>query len=341
MALSQRARRNLRLIRNHAVVAMTIGGAFGFLLTSYSLIGLVDGIAIGFLTATSLACFELFLMGGPAGRALRRLPFAGLLALRVAVYGTVAMGAYAAGRLLVSGPANLFVADAPFFWSIAFSLAFSVAANFFMLVRRLAGPGVIAHFVLGRYNRPRPERRSLLFLDVVGSTAIAERIGAARFHALLNSVMYDIAGPVTEYGGELHKYVGDEAIITWTASGDVVDPRPAACVAAIVDRLDRRASEYEKTYGNAVRLRAGLHVGDVVTGEMGDQRQEIAMVGDGVNTAARLVDAARDTGHQVIATTVAIDPQHLPKGWQSRPLGPVALRGKAEPLELAALERAA
>jgi hypothetical protein len=45
----------------------------------------------------------------------------------------------------------------------------------------------------------------------------------------------------------------------------------------------------------------------VVTGELGDQRQEIAMLGAAC-TAARLVDAARETGAGVVATVGAVDP---------------------------------
>ena len=340
MTVSPRLRRALALTLRITIVAMIVGAGFGFVLTSYAPRSLATGAGVGLLTAVPLSLFEFVVVSGPLGDRLRRAPFAALLAMRGVVYVAVVLGGYVAGRALAGGFERAFIVDRTFAWSLGFSLLFGVTVNFVMLVRRLAGAGVIAHFVLGRYNTPRPERRALLFLDIVNSTGFAERIGPARFHALLNRVMFDVAGTVLEAGGEIHKYVGDEVIVTWPAPAAGVDPRPGACLGQIFDRLDRRSADYAASFGAPVRLRAGLHVGEVVTGELGDLRQEIAMLGDGMNTAARLVDAARDSGDAAVATSGSVDPARLPAGWRARPLGAVTLRGKTAAVELVALERA-
>jgi adenylate cyclase len=332
-------RRALILTAQISIVAVATGAAVGTPLSSDVRAGAVLGALASAIIATTLCCFELVVMPGPLGRGLRRLPFFALFLLRTAVYLAVSYLGFVLSHGLVIGEWTWTNFDRTRVWSLVYSGLFGIAVNFVMLVRRLAGPGVIARFVLGRYHRPRRERRYLLFLDMVGSTGAAERLGPERFHLLLNRVMYDIAGPVASHGGEIHKYVGDEAIVTWLAPESGIDARPSACVLAIQDALEGRTGTYVQEFGAAVRLRAGLHLGEVVTGELGDQRQEIAMLGDGINTAARLVDAARETGQTVVATVGSIDPASLPPAWRVRPLGAVALRGKQAPLDLLAIER--
>jgi len=333
-------RRALTLTVQISAAAIFLGALVGTVLSSDMLAGAMMGAIASAIIAPTLCGFEMIVMEAAPGRALRRLPFFALFLLRTAVYLAVSYLGFVLGYAATFGLWTWTTFDRTRVWSLAYSALFSMAVNFVMLVRRLAGPGVIARFVLGRYYRPRAEQRYFLFLDIVGSTAIAEAVGPARFHELLNQVMYDIAAGAAETGGEIHKYVGDEAIVTWLATGAGVDPRPARCVALIVERLDARAAYYAGRFGAPVRVRAGLHRGAVVTGELGDQRQEIAMLGDGINTAARLVDAARDSGQAIVATPAAADPAAAPAGWRIRPLGPVALRGKAQAIELLAIERA-
>jgi len=332
-------RRALILTAQITAVAIVLGALIGTMLSSDMIAGALLGALASAIISGTLCAFELVLMDGPLGRGLRRLPFFALFLLRTAVYLAVSYLGFVLSHGVIFGEWTWTNFERTRVWSLVYSGLFGVAVNFVMLVRRLAGPGVIARFVLGRYHRPRRERRYLLFLDMVGSTGAAERLGPERFHLLLNRVMYDIAGPVAAQGGEIHKYVGDEAIVTWLATGPGIDARPGVCALAIQDTLEGRAGAYVQEFGAAVRLRAGLHLGEVVTGELGDQRQEIAMLGDGINTAARLVDAARQTGQMVVATVGSVDPASLPPAWRVRPLGAVALRGKQAALDLLALER--
>ncbi|MFP4365353.1 MAG: hypothetical protein ACLFR1_15935 [Spirochaetia bacterium] len=54
-----------------------------------------------------------------------------------------------------------------------------------------------------------------MFLDLTSSTAIAERIGHVQFLSLLRDFFMDVSEAVIAHGGEIYKYVGDEAIILW------------------------------------------------------------------------------------------------------------------------------
>jgi class 3 adenylate cyclase len=166
----------------------------------------------------------------------------------------------------------------------------------------------IDSFVAGRYYHPRREERILLFIDMRASTAIAERLGEERFLDFLNRFITDLSLAIAEAGGEIHKYVGDEIIATWTLAAGLND---AACVRACfaaVDRLAERGPAYERDFGCRADSRAGLHCGSVVVGELGYLKKEIALIGDSMNTAARIQEACRDTGCRVLASAALIGP---------------------------------
>ena len=86
-------------------------------------------------------------------------------------------------------------------------------------------------------------------------------------------------------------------------------------------------------------MRAGLHCGPVVTGEMGSVKREIVFLGDTVNTAARIQELCRETGDRVLASADLIDRLELPRGIAKRSLGDLRLRGKGADLALYALTK--
>ena len=89
-------------------------------------------------------------------------------------------------------------------------------------------------------------------------------------------------------------------------------------------------------------MRAGLHCGPVVTGEMGSVKREIVFLGDTVNTAARIQELCRETGDRVLASAELIDRLELPAGIAKRSLGDLqAARQGRRPRALRADEGAA
>ena len=82
--------------------------------------------------------------------------------------------------LFPAGPDASFRFDRDFANSMIFSAVFAVVISIVMQLDRLLGRGVLASFVIGRYHKPREEERIFLFLDLVGSTALAERPSGSR-----------------------------------------------------------------------------------------------------------------------------------------------------------------
>jgi adenylate cyclase len=179
-----------------------------------------------------------------------------------------------------------------------------------------------------------------LFIDIEGSTALAERLGEFAFHRLINRFVVDVSEPIVAAYGEIHRYVGDELIASWKLADGITD---AHCVRACFDALDRLAmlrSVYLRDFGTPVHCRAGLHCGPVVTGEMGSVKKEIVFLGDTVNTTARIQEFCRQTGDRVLASAALVNRLELPFGITKRPLGDLRLRGKESDVVLYALQRA-
>ena len=170
----------------------------------------------------------------------------------------------------------------------------------------LLGRGVLVGLILGRYHRPREEVRIFLLIDLRESTQIAERLGNLRYHAFLSRFISDVTAGVVRYRGEVHRYVGDEVILTWTAEEGLRDARCVRAVFAIADTLEAARTAYEADFGAVPSFWAGLHMGPVVTGEIGTVKHEIAFLGDALNTASRIEQASKQLRREVLASAAVI-----------------------------------
>jgi adenylate cyclase len=335
--MREQVRRRWRIVRNFALLGLLGGAAYGLVASNGELRAPLQGAVTGLFISGVAAWFEAIFMRSTAGKALQRLSFARLLALKTVIYVTVIFLGTEAGDLAGGRPLAL---DRALFLTILAGLAVSIVANFVMQVNLMLGQGELARFMRGRYHHPREEERIFLFLDLVGSTALAERIGGVPFLELLSEVYGEIAGPILEYRGEIHKYVGDEVIVTWRPETGLPAARCVACALAIQTLLAERASSYRARYDAEPAFRFGLHLGRVVSGEIGSVKQEIAYLGDPVNITARLIDVCRERGKDAIASGALLDRLSLPAGVRAEPLGAVTLRGRQAALPLFALSAA-
>ncbi|MBN8986816.1 MAG: adenylate/guanylate cyclase domain-containing protein [Rhizobiales bacterium] len=323
------------------MISAAIGAGYGYetsFATAAGLRGLVRGALTGALIGAAVSSLVAFVLEAPGAR-LARASFMVTVAVRSLVYLVIFLAAIAVGQLIVPNhpldrAVNISRDD------ILFCFGATIVVSFLFEVNSLLGPNVLLSFVTGRYHRPQVEQRVFLIMDMKNSTAAAERLGEVDFHRLVNRLVSDLTGPIVLREGEIHKYVGDELIATWPLATGL---KNAACVRACfmaLARLVEHGAEYEREFGAAAQVRASLHCGPVVVGEMGSVKKEIAMLGDTLNTAARLVDACRDSGESVVASVSLLDQLELPPNVIARPLGLIRLRGKEQAIDLCALDQA-
>jgi len=323
-----------------AVPLSALGGVFfcfliGRVETRWLLQGALTGAAIGL----PLAAFETRLFLPRLSDALRRFSFSVHLLLKTFFYLLVIVLGIQLGRIVVERPYPGFPLNSAFVSAVLFSFTFSIALNFIFLVRRMLGTSVLSNFVLGKYYRPREEERIFMFLDVEASTALAERIGHRQFHAFLNRFFFDLSEPIQATKGIIHQYAGDGVVVSWLSAGGVKTADCLRCYFAICDQLAAASSIYVRDFGVPPSFRAGLHAGLVVAGEIGDLKQEIVFLGDTVNTAARVLEACKTLGQPLLVSRDLLDYVALPADLSAQSLGPIALRGKKEPVELLTVKR--
>ena len=341
MVVDERIRLLFPRILSFTAIAAVLGAGYGYetsIAADAGLRGLIRGALTGALIGTVGGSFNALVLQAPGTR-LARASFMFTVAVSSLVYLAVFLGAIAVGQFLVPNhpparPANISRDD------ILFCFGATFVVSFLFEVNSLLGQNVLLSYISGRYRRPQVEQRVFLIMDMKNSTAAAERLGEVDFHRLVNRLVTDLGGPIALHGGQLHKYVGDELIATWPLARGLKD---AACVRACfaaLARLVAHGADYEREFGTAAQVRVSLHCGPVVVGEMGSVKKEIALLGDTLNTAARLVDVCRETGESVIASVDLLDQLVLPAGIVARSLGPIRLRGKEQAIGLCALAQA-
>ena len=319
---------------------LVAGGLFGaYVATETALRGMATGIASSLFIATPILLLEVTGRRLPIVRRLQRLPLVLYFAIRVAFYMVVIVGGLLAARALVTGHASFedIVGDGGF----TFSIAMSLLANVIFTIGSLLGFRMVGRLLTGRYVRPRRELRAFLLIDMKNSTGIAEQLGAVRFHELLNDFFRDIAEAALECGAEIHKYVGDEAILTWPADGATIEDDVLACPFVLRNFIAANSGQYLRRFGLVPDFRAGMHCGEIVAGQIGDVRAELAYVGDTLNVAARLLEATKKVGHDVLVSSDLLKQAALPAGVKALPLPTLTVRGREAPLEISALQRLA
>ncbi len=340
MQLSARRREFARIVGWALPVSVALGAVFGHFNTPNDTgMGYIHGIIAAILISVTVLLLEFAVFSRTRSALARRLPFLLYLTLRSLAYLAAILMGLAVSAWLVRDSSE----SEPLIerGGLIFSLVMSLGFNLLYGVNDLLGQGVLFNFVAGRYRRPRIEELVLLFIDMEASTSVAERLGEAGFLDFLNRFIGDVTESIVAQRGAIHKYVGDEIIVTWPLAAGLQNGH---CVRACFDalgRLDERADSYIRDFGLRANFRAALHCGPVVIGELGTIKMEIAFLGDTMNTAARLQQACRDTGQRVLASAALVNRlAALPPGIAQHSIGRLRLRGKENEIELFALAAA-
>jgi adenylate cyclase len=314
----------------HLLIMGTLAGAF---------IGVMGGLAEGFLFPT-----------------LRReLRFAPYLLVRTLLYVSVVVGSILVvtvqHAVLMNSVGYSAVFALPEFrdWLyggeftrvVFYGLGLGLLFNLLHEMNRLLGRRVLWNYLVGRYHHPTEEERVFMFLDLKSSTTIAEQLGHVRYHGFLNDFFFDITPAITASRGEIHQYVGDEIVVTWTSRAGLQNARCVQCFFHIVESIRASAAKYERRYGVVPTFRAAIHFGPVVTGEVGDVKREIAFHGDTMNTTARIRAECSRVGKDLLLSAELLARVSLDPSLRPVPIGTIQLRGKEREVGLFALEPAA
>jgi len=172
---------------------------------------------------------------------------------------------------------------------------------------------------------------TIVFTDIVGSTAIAEKLDPEVWKEIVAGAHRRVGEAVYRYEGTIAQLLGD-GVLAFFGAPITHEDDPIRAARAAMD-IQESVRAYAQELGSTVddfQMRIGINTGTVVIGEIGtDMHVEYLAIGDAVNVAARLQSAA-EPGKVVVSEPCA---KLVSAAFELKDLGEISLKGKAQPLQ--------
>ena len=363
MTLSDLFKKNSILKRYYFKTLVVIG--FFWTLFDYSrflALSLIDGAAnypfvktsqsifilmfiIGLVAYSSLAYLLIF----PLKTRLRKYPLwlnfvlkTLILCVGTAVYAIInfyIVYIFIYGQSPITASSSLFHFAFQSSWLLSYvssRLLLYVITLFALEINEKYSPGVFADIFVGKYLKPKEEKRIIFFIDLKDSTPIAEKLGHKKYFLFIRDFIHHISLALLEYDGLIYQYVGDEIVVSWL-SNESNKSKSLQCILRARSIIQRESSYYRREYGILPEYRIGAHIGLVTVGEIGIVKKDLTMSGDAMNTAARIRTQSGELNQKIVGSADFVKSIGL-EDFQMESLGFIDLKGKKEALELFGLK---
>lgn len=199
------------------------------------------------------------------------------------------------------------------------------------VLQRYLPPALVDKAATGALSLDAPAQRNtltIMFTDIVGFTALSERLGPVVLGQLLGRLLGEVADLAMKHGATVDKFIGDCVMIVFGAPEYIPPEKQASrCV-----NLALAIHERIKTIGadHNLHARTGINTGEVVVGNFGSMsRSDYTVLGPAVNVAARL-ESASEPDCILIGPDTA---QAVRDRFELEPAGALSLKGVSEPVE--------
>ncbi len=178
---------------------------------------------------------------------------------------------------------------------------------------------------------------TVLFVDIRGFTTLSESVEPEEIVAILNEHLNLTANCIFEFGGTLDKFIGDATMAIFNAPLPLEDHAMQAVRTAWA--MKEGSVELEKKlqqrFGKSVQFGIGIHTGPAVVGNIGSKtRMDYTVIGDTVNTAARLESNAKP-GQVIISEAIY---EQVKDRIMANSLGEIKVKGKLQGILIYELE---
>jgi len=202
-------------------------------------------------------------------------------------------------------------------------------------------PKHLAERILGSKSALEGERKQItvLFADLKGSMELLADRDPEEARQLLDPVLERMMEAVHHYEGTVNQVMGDGIMALFGAPVAHEDHAARACYAALrmQESVRQYADEIRRTHAVSLHIRVGLNSGDVVVRSIGsDLHMDYTAIGQTTHLAARMEQAAMPSSIFLAPQTV-----RLAEGFiETRPVGPIGVKGLSEPIDVCELTRA-
>ncbi|MBP9192256.1 MAG: adenylate/guanylate cyclase domain-containing protein [Ignavibacteria bacterium] len=350
MKLSRQTKRNLKSIK-YFTIATSIG-AIVLALIDHGLkpFAILDDLLIGFFFGLIISTVDIYFFSKKFRRIsftatliIRTLFFVAVSAILIILVGILNLGARFGEQYYDiirdnGGTMMDYIKSEEFFDIMIYLILLSFIINFILQINRLLGQNVLLNYLRGKYQQPLEEELIFMFLDLKSSTTIAEKLGLFKNHEFLNDFFHDMTDPILEYKGTIYQYVGDEVVLTWKPEDGIEYNNCINLFFAIQNKILLKKEYYLERYGVYPEFKAGIHIGPVITGEMGEIKKDIVYHGDTINTAARIQAECNNYKKRVLISEELNNELDISGNYNVESMGNIILRGKERELELFAVE---
>lgn len=319
------------------VVSSLFGVLYSVILAEGFLFGWINGV----LNGVFIGLLDTVWIRKRQGQRLRRLPLISYILILTMIWVSIILLNMTLTRHWLGLSHDLsfqWMLQEGFGRHFMFCLSMAFTFNLLLRITSFLGTRSLIEILLGRYQEPAMKHLAFMFLDVVGSTQLTEKIGDAQTQTLICNLFFDVASTVDQYGGEVHRYIGDEMVITWDLSKRRAVPDILGCLVEVFNIIETHKKINKQQHGAWIDLRAGLNAGSVLVSEVGDLKRELVYFGDTINVAAGLQAHCKEVGvRALISSALYRILQHRSQLRPSR-LGPILMKGKVEQVECIALD---
>ena len=130
--------------------------------------------------------------------------------------------------------------------------------------------------------------------------------------------------------GEVYQYIGDEVVISWPVKRGLESARCIQCFFDIQNDFLKQAETFNKQFGVFPGFKAGMHLGEVTTGEVGALKTEIVFTGDVLNTTARIQSLCNQYNADLLISQDLYTQLGDHATFQYHKLGSAELKGKQQ-----------
>jgi adenylate cyclase len=203
------------------------------------------------------------------------------------------------------------------------------------------GPGILIPMLLGKFRKPRIEKRIFLFMDLKDSTTYAEKLGNLKFSELIQDCFGDVNKVTPPFNAEIYQYVGDEVVLTWRSDEGLRNNNCIKFFFAFQKQLQKRKDYYLNKYNFLPEFKAGANIGDITVAEVGDFKREIAYHGDTINTASRIQSVCNTYGKSFLISENLKNEIDISGMFRINFIDKIKLKGKENEINLYNMEELA
>lgn len=195
---------NMRHKLASVAVAMSIFACLGAVTTAAVGRPVEIGTTNAVLIGLGVGLFEEFYVQGARGNWLRAMHPLRAIPVYVAVIVVLYFIAVHISHLILNRLDDLPTVYRRLPYGLSFFTAFSIVGVLMMRVIHFIGLDTLFHLIVGTYHRPVQEKRVLLFLDINGSTALGERLGALTMRELVRKFLADVTPAIVDRCGDIY-----------------------------------------------------------------------------------------------------------------------------------------